>query len=258
VQTTPKGSLFATLSKTPSEPQLLAGQSYTFVFAVQAITNMEETFALTPTVSTGWVASIVDDKDNQISPELKIPKSDPPAGTTREVRVRVTIPAGVTAKTTAHVKLAVVSNRNPNGLNKTSGGDIITVGDAPPPPQQVTVSFNGVISPGLPTLQAKRDENNVVAIPVVGTKYRVDFSVLIEDPGTANFNLSLTSPPTGWTAQIQGAPTISTTGTRLNRLVGVSLTALAGAPDGNLTLRVTKSDDPAFFGQFSQPIRLGT
>jgi hypothetical protein len=225
---------------------------------VQAITNMEETFALSPSVSTGWVANIVDDGDKQILPEIEIPKSDPPSGTTREVRVRVTIPAGVAAKTTAQVKLGVVSKRNPSGLNKTSGGDTITVGEAPPPPQKVTVSFSGVISPAPPAPQARRDENNVVAIPVVGTKYRVDFSVLIEDPGTANFNLVLPSPPAGWTVQIQGAPTIATTGTSLNRLVGVSVTALAGAPAGNLALRVTKADDPTFFGQFSQPIRLGT
>jgi hypothetical protein len=251
VQTTPTGSLFVTLSQSPTDPQLLAGQSYTFVFSVKAFSNMDETYTLTPGVSTGWTATVVDQSNNPITPaEVRIPKSDPPTGTTTDVRVRVTIPAGTPSATTAQVSLAAASKRNPAGFNKNSGGDPITVGQPPPPPQRITVSFNAVL--GTPT--TSRDANNVLVIPVTGTVYRVDFSALIPDAGT--YNLVLTPPGGQWTAQIQGATSITAT-PNLNRLVSTSLTAQAGATPANLILRVTKTDDPTVFGQFSQPVRLG-
>ena len=258
VQTIPRGSLAATLSRTPTDPQLLAGQSYTFVFAVQAISNMEEVFTLAPNLSTGWPAMVVDGSDVQITPpEIRIPKSDPPSGTTRDVRVRITIPAGTPVETSALLRLAVTSKRNPGGFSNTSGGDRVTVGQAPPPPQRIAVVFGGVISPSSAP-QARFDENKVVAIPVTGTSYRVDFSVVIEDPGTATYNLVMTAPTGQWTATLQGSPTIQTTGPRLDRLVGVTLTAQPGAAAANIRLRVERSGDPTFFGEFSQPIRLGT
>jgi len=258
VQTTPQGSLFVTLSQSPPDERLLAGQSYTFVFAVQAITNLEELFSLSPTVSSGWPAAIVGQNNEVITPEIRIPRSDPPAGTTRDVRVRVTIPTGTAIGAAGQLRLAVTSRRNPLGLNKTSGGDTITVGEEGPPPQQIVVSFGGVISPAPPAPQARRDENNVVVIPVLGTAYRVDFSVLMEEPGTNIYNILLTPPGGQWTAQLQGAATIPTTGPSLNRLVGVTLRAQNGAAPANLTMRITRAGDETFFGQFTQQIRFGT
>ncbi|MDQ1639058.1 MAG: hypothetical protein QOF62_2397 [Pyrinomonadaceae bacterium] len=253
VQTIPTGSLFATLSQSPSEPQLLAGQSYTFVFAVKAFTNMDEAFTLTPTVSTGWAVTIVDSNNAPIPAEIRIPKSDPPAGTIREVRVRVAIPAGPGPGTTAQLKLAVASKLNPTGLRITSGGDTITVGQPPPPPQRVTVSFSAVLKPaGAPA--ASRDENNVLVIPVTGTTYRVDFSVMNPDPGTYNY---VFTPPGGlWTARIEGASSSGVLAANQGALVITSLSAQAGAAPANLILRVVKADDATVFGQFTQPIRL--
>jgi hypothetical protein len=252
VQTTPTGSLFVTLSQSPTEPQLLAGQSYTFVFAVVAFSNMQEVFGLTPSVSTGWTATIVDQSNAPITPpEVSIPKSDPPAGTTRNVRVRVTIPAGTAPNTTAQLRLAVASKRNPTGFNITSGGDTITVGQPPPPPQRVTVSFSAVL--GNPP--ASKNANNVVVIPVAATTYRVDFSVVNPDPG--NYNFVLTAPGGLWTAQIEGASNSGQLAANQGALVMTSLRAQAGAAPANLVLRVTKADDPTVFGQFTQPISLG-
>jgi hypothetical protein len=255
VQTTPTGSLFVTLSQSPTEPQLLAGQSFTFVFAVRAFTNMEEVFNLTPIVSTGWPAAIVDQGSTPITPvEIRIPKSDPPIGTTRDVRVRVTIPADTPPNTTAQLRLAVASKLNPTGLNITSGGDTITVGQPPPPPQRVTVSFSAVLKPaGAPT--ASKDANNVLVIPVAGTTYRVDFSVANPDAGTYNY---IFTPPGGlWTARIEGASSSGPLTANQGTLVITSLSAQAGAAPANLVLRVVKADDATVFGQFTQPIKLG-
>jgi hypothetical protein len=265
VPTTPSGSLFVTLKQPPADPQLLAGQSYVFVFAVQAITNMEEAYTLAPQVSTGWPAQIVDQNGINISPaEITIPKSDPPDGTTRDVRVRLTIPSGAGNGATAQLKLVVASKRNPLALTKTSGGDTVTVGAPPPPPQKIVVSFSNVLSPNGVT-PAFRNEQGVVVIPVAGTQYRADFSVLIEevDAGASaqnptKFNLALNpAPGADWTASIAGATVIDAAAPHQNRLVMVALSGAAGATPSNLTLKVTKANDATVFGQFSQPIKLG-
>jgi hypothetical protein len=252
VQTTPTGSLFVTLSRSPTEPQLLPGQSYIFVFSVQAFTNMEELFSLTPNITPGWTAAIVNDDNVPLIPaEIRFPKSDPPVGTTNEVRVRVTLPTATAGAPTALLRLAVASKKNPAGLNKTSGGDPITVGQPPPPPQRVKVSFSAVL--GSPP--ASKDANNVIVIPVAGTTYRVDFSVVNQDPG--NYNFVLTPPGGLWTARIEGPSSSGQLTANQGKLVITSLSAQAGAAPASLVLRVTKADDATVFGQFSQPIRLG-
>jgi hypothetical protein len=251
--TTPAGELFVTLAQSPPDPQLLAGQSYTFVFAVKAITNMDETYSLTPTVQAGWPAVIVDGSNNPINPaEVQIPKGDPPAGVTQNVRVRVSIPAGTAAGANSQLKLTATSKRNPGGLAKSSGGDLITVGSAPPPPQQITISFTSVLSPAPPVATV---QGGVVVLPTLGATYRVDFTALIKDAGT--YNLVLTPPGANWTSQIQGATTVITAGPNENKLIMISLRAQAGAAPANLVLRITKANDPTVFGQVSQPVRTG-
>ena len=257
-QTTPEGSLFVTLSQSPSDPQLLEGQSYTFVFAVKAFSNMEEVFSLTPIVSTGWAAAIVDVSNTPISPaEVRIPRSDPPVGTTRDVRVRVTIPVGTAPGTTAQLRLGVGSKRNPIGFNSTSGGDTLAVGEPPPPPPRVTISFSAALAPtGAPP--ATKDASNVLVIPTAGAgiTYRIDFSVMNQDPG--NYNLTLTLPGGLWTTRIESGSSTGPLTANQGRLVNLSLSAQAGAAPATLILRATKSDDPTIFGQISQPIRLGS
>jgi hypothetical protein len=253
VPTVPTGNLFVNLTQSPADPKLLAGQSYTFVFTLKAITNLEEIYTLSPRVQAGWPAIIVDQNNIAIAQEITLPKGDPPDGVSQDVRVRVSIPGSTPTGTATQLFLTVTSKRNPTQLSKPSGGDTITVGDSAPHPQLITVSFNTVLSPPPPTPTANV-QAGVVVIPVINTQYRVDFSALIRDQGT--YDITLTPPGGAWAAQIQGASSITTTSTNENRLITTSLSAQTGAGNSQLTVRVVKSNDPTVFGQFSQPIRL--
>src|SRR5205823_11663670 len=102
----------------------------------------------TPSVDAGWPAIVVDPTNIEITPaEIVIPKSDPPNGTSRDVRVRVTIPVGTPTATTASVKLTVAAVSNPTSLFGASSGDQIKVGSASPQAQSIPVRFSAVITP---------------------------------------------------------------------------------------------------------------
>lgn len=257
--TTPSGSLFVTLTQPPPGPQLLAGQSYTFGYTLKAITDLEEVFTLTPIVAAGWPAFIVDSNNIPSPVEITIPKSDPPAGTSRIVRMRVTIPPGIATGTISPISLRVTSKRNPENLSQASAGDNIIVGNPPPQAQEIAVSFSNVI--GAPGTPAASENNGVVTIPVSDTQYRITFLALIKDPGA--YRVVVTSPGSAWAVRISGAATatpleitLNPTASNTSNLINVLVTAQAGAQQGNLVVRVTQVDDPTVSGQATERVRL--
>lgn len=257
--TVPTGSLFATYTQAPPDPLLLAGQSYTFVYTLKAITNMAETFTLTPQINVGWPVNIVDSNNIPITPaEISIPKSDPPEGTNHSIRVRVTIPAGTPTLTRAQLSLRVTSKRNPGDLTQTSSNEVIVVGSAPPPPQEIAISFSNVISPAPPLAT---ENNGVVTIPAVNTQYRISFNAVIKDAG--DYRAVITSPGTGWTVRVSGSATttplelpLKPTTPNSSNLVNVIISAQSGAATGALQIQITKIDDATVFGQVSEQVRL--
>jgi hypothetical protein len=248
----PSGQLFVVLSQPPPDPQLNPGNSYLFGFTVQAITNMAETYTLTPSVTqTGWQAVVVNVDGVPISPpQVQIPQGAPPQGVSVPVRVRLTIPAG-TAGASAQLRLTVSSQRNPTGLTQSSGNIPITVGSPPPPPQDsIIVSFSNVLGGG-------QVVDNTVVVPTTGTMIAVNFTALLRDPGsyTVTPPTLLSNPGNLWTAQLMSSTNFTTQTANANVTITTGVSAQPGAAQTSLVLRVSRADNASIFGEFSQPIR---
>jgi hypothetical protein len=257
----PEGQIFTSLSTPPSPPGglLLAGQSYTFIYTVQVIVNTNEDFLLEPAVNLGWNATIVDASDNPIDPTIRFPEASPPAGTTQFVRVRVAIPAGVANGTAAQLRLSVSSTRNPNGMRRTSQGDLVTVNAAPPPPMDVAISLSAAVRT-LPSQRSPTTTGGVIRIGDSNDFYRVTFSAQIR--ANTTYNVVLAGPASAnWSASLSAAAvttqtTIGPVPTGSDQPVMVFLRGQPGAPDTELSLTITSTTDATRFGRIIQPIGL--
>ncbi len=262
--TVPTGSLQVTLVSPPATPQLVAGQSYLFGYSVKAISTLQDDYTLSPSVDAGWPAVVVDINNVPLQPaEIRIPKSDPPNGTTHPVRVRVSIPAGTPANATARISLSVAAKSNPLNMAGASTGDSIVVGGAPPPAQQIPIRFTQVLAPAGAGPAVVDQMAGLITIPTAGSAYAVDFIAEINDPnfiqGT-NYDVTLTNPANNWTARIMGGATALTAvltpnSTTSSNLIRILLTANAGAAPAALDLRVQKQGNASFFGTRSMRIQ---
>ncbi len=250
--TIPTGELFVSLTQAPTDPQLVAGKTYNFVFTVTAITSMDETYALAPAVDLGWPVTALDNL-NRPTTQLFLAKGDPPNGTKQNVTVQVTIPNGAATNTVGQLSLLVTSMRNPQQLFKGSGNIPIKVGSAAPPAtDKIVLSFNKVQAGGTFT-------NATVNIPPNNIQVEVDFTALIKDPGKYHIDLKVQGDPQNkWTPQLGGSSTLATFTTNTNNLIMTGLSAAPGAPDAQFILTVSSSDSPPAIAQFSQPIHAGT
>jgi hypothetical protein len=257
--TTPEGSLQVTLAQTPSTP-IVAGASFDFTYTLKAITNMEETYKLTPAVEppVGTSASawglVVQDTSGVALPnsELLIPKGDPPSGAVRQVRVRVTVPSGLTGGS-GKLRLGVVSKRNAQ-FTGSSGDFGFTLGStstAPTIPMSQTL-----VSPA-----AARQEGEVRA--AAGARVLMQYTAEMTVAGT--YTVTLT--PQGDTGNLWGAKlglgTAETPLTGQFSITGPGTTNIllsvqpgASAPASvDLVLRITSSTNTSVFGQVSQKLR---
>jgi hypothetical protein len=259
----PQGQIFTALSTPPSPAngRLEAGQSYTFIFSVQVIVNTNEDFLLEPAVNLGWAATIVNSNNDPIDPTLRFPEALPPAGTTQFVRVRVAIPTGTADQTEAQLRLTVSSTRNPNGMRRTSPGDIIRVNAAPPPPMDVAISLSSAAR----TLPSQREPTTTGGVVRIGSGgatdfYRITLSAQIR--ANTTYNVALTGPAsTAWSASFSAASTSTATTigpvpTGSDQPILLFLRAAAGAADTELIVTVTSTTDATRFGRIIQPIGL--
>src|SRR5215213_10317875 len=87
--TVTQGQLILNLWQSPPEPIIQNGQSYVFGFRIRAITNLEETYTVSPTaqgLQPGWQAILVDEQNTPIIPaEVTLAAGPPPNGVTRDV-----------------------------------------------------------------------------------------------------------------------------------------------------------------------------
>lgn len=128
----PTGQVMVTLTGVPKVHILKAGQSYDFIYTLTVLTNMDETFSLEPAMEPAWRARVLDAEGEPLQPAaLLIPRGVAPQGTSREVRVRVTIPAELPDDSSARLRLVATSQRNPELLG-SSGEQRLVVGSGPP------------------------------------------------------------------------------------------------------------------------------
>lgn len=245
ILTVPEGQLFANMTQPPAGP-LNAGASHVFIFTVQAVVNIAETYALTPLVTAEslpgqWQAEVLDAANSPIT-AITIPAGQPPGGESRQVRVRVTIPNGATGGSGATLSLTVRSQRNAS-LVATSPTFNLTVGGAPPAAEQLTVTRSGIAGGSVDPdgTVAARQPRTRVTYSVAGTQAGVAYTV---DVGTV---------PANWTAQVMGGTAHTATGAQLT--VRIDFTPGAGAGAATFNLRVSRSDDPAVFGTRQQAVR---
>ncbi len=115
--TTPTGTLQVNLSPiavSPNDPLIIAGKPYIFTFTVTAITSMDETYTVVPTVNSGWTAALVDGSGAAINPaEVLIPKGDPPNGITQNIRIMITSPLGAATGVSSPLTVTVTAKHNP-------------------------------------------------------------------------------------------------------------------------------------------------
>ncbi len=254
--TTPTGTLQINQSPTkvsPADPLAVAGKPYTFTFTVTAITSMDEIYTVTPSVSAGWTAVLVDGSGNPIVPsEVAIAKGDPPNGIAQDIRILVTSPAGAANGASSPVNVAVTAKHNSSLTSTGSSSTPLTIGSPLPGGQdQVIVSLDSVFAPGSAA-------GGTVKIPPTNAQVRVDFKATIKDTGTPT-TYTIAAPqiqPASalWTAQLKSAAQITTPG---SHLFSISLQAQPSAPAANLVISVSSSSGPVVTGQVSQPIIAG-
>ncbi|MBZ4417837.1 hypothetical protein [Myxococcus sp. RHSTA-1-4] len=257
--TTPEGSLQVSLAQTPSTT-ITAGSSYDFTYTIKAITNMEETYKLTPSVeppagtaASSWALVVQDTSGVTLANnELLIPKGDPPSGALRQVRVRVTIPSGLTGGS-VKLRLAVTSKRNAK-LTGSSGDHSFMLGSistAPSIPMSRTL-----VSPSSAVVQ---DEVHAAA----GGRVLLQFTAELSVAGPYTVTLSLPGDSTNlWAAKLSIASDqtplsgqVNITGPGPTNLL-MSIQPGATAPASvDLVVRITSSENTSVFGQVSQKLR---
>jgi len=260
VVTVPEGQIFVVMSEPPADTRLLAGQSYTFTYTVQAIANLDETYLLTASIDTGWTTQIVNAADSPITGEVQIPAAPPPAGATQTVRVRVSIPLGVPDETTGLLRLTVTSRRNPAELSGHSGGETITVNHAPPTPMDVTITL-GEVTRTVATQPVPSTTGNVVRIGATTANYRITFSAQIR--ADTVYTVALVAPAdTLWFVSLSGSATpmlqktIGPVAAATNQPIYVFVHAGEDAPDAEITFSLTSTTDASKFGRIIQTIGL--
>ncbi|MGZ4828126.1 MAG: hypothetical protein ACXV5J_03400 [Candidatus Angelobacter sp.] len=254
--TIPTGTLQVNMSPTkvsPPDPLILAGKPYIFTFTVTAITSMDEVYTVTPSVSSGWTAALVDGSGNAITPsEVSIPKGDPPNGISQDIRIMVASPLGAGNGVSSPVTVTVTAKHNSSVTNFGSSPTPMTVGSPPPGGQdQVIVSFDSIFAPGTQSA-------GTIKIPPTNNQIRVDFKATIKDIGTpVTYNIAAPTiqPPSAlWTAQLKSAAQINTPG---SHTFSIALAAQPNAPAANVVVSVSSTSGQIVTGQVSQPIIAG-
>lgn len=233
--TIPEGQLFVNMTGTPSGT--LNPGTAEFTFTARAVVTIEETYTLTPlltpqALASQWQAQVLDMSDTPIS-TITIPAGAPPDGVERQVKVRVTIPPG-TEGTDCGLSLTIRSQRR-SDLFATSPTFTLSVGSAPPPAEQLTMTRVSVQSGSL-------DADGTVVVGSGTT--RVNFSVAGTEDGTT-YVISTGTVPSGWTATVSGGNEKIAAGSQVT--FRLDLTAPSGGT-ATFNLRVEEKDDTSVFG----------
>jgi hypothetical protein len=249
------GLLTVDLTQSP-DAELVAGQTYTFIYTIHAETTLADTYTLAANVvPSGWQAAVLSTDGSPLT-QLSIPQSPSSAGgTDRLVRVDLTIPAG-TAITSANLTLSITSDSKPsfNG----SRTEALTVGQEAPPPSFVSISVEAVIPPS-----GSKNAAGEIEVSGTGVDIPVWFSVTVgpQVSGTHTYQilpLEVENDLEGkWTFELMMASDTfpATSGDPPFRVI-TTLNAQSGAPDTNLLVKVVAQDDATITGSLIQPVKL--
>jgi len=229
----PDGDLFVALSAVSPAGKITAGTAYSFSFTVRAITSEDETYTLTPFItapsSENWPIPTVSVSGQQVSQYL-IPQGLAPNGSTITVSLALTVPA---AGTTAAIRLAVVSTRNPAKLSSSSGDVAVAVSGTPVAAQDAFSPCQNTVLGG--TMQT----DGTVVVPATGSVTEIDYVVWIRDAGTYTVQVPA-QPATNWTASIHLVSNqLVTTGPGQTQALPIRVTAASGAAPVDLTITTT-------------------
>ncbi|AFE04867.1 hypothetical protein COCOR_02851 [Corallococcus coralloides DSM 2259] len=241
--TIPNGTLVVTPSAPPPPTVLEPGGSYEFVYSITAITNMDETFTLTPGVEPKWKVSMLDAEGTPLTPPELLIRESPPPGTVRQVKVKVTIPDTVSLNDTASLLLTVTSKLNKK-MTGTSGSQTLTVGQSPPPPPPISISVSQVLGEGSLV-------NGEVRAPA-GKETAIELTMNFPKAGRYSAVVSIPNDPSEkWEFEPKDFE-IELNAPRPGETVLVGVTPTQDATPVSLKLRVEGKDDPTQFGEINQ------
>lgn len=246
----PEGQVFSNYNAAPQVATIESGangNSYTFIYLVQAVTNLDEDYDISANVSNGWAAVMVD-VNNQpvVPPRIRLRSRPAPAGDTDTVHVRVTVPGGLANGTEGTLTVTATSLVNPLRLNGHSSGERIVVGAAPPNPLPIAVTFNEAVRTSPSQRNATVEASGLLRLGAGSSNYRLNFAAQIK-AGTV-YRLNLIAPldpnppagvPSRWFASFDANTTqlsqnIGPVGADTTQQIFVFVHGKAGAPDGTL------------------------
>lgn len=120
-------------------PNIEAASSYIFTFDVKAFASEQGDYTLTPSVINvqNWTAELLQDNGDTVRPSnvITLP-GNPSTGVSKNIRVRVKVPAGQTIGTKATVRLVVKENTQDTGVVPGNAQFELAVGSPPPTPEK--------------------------------------------------------------------------------------------------------------------------
>jgi hypothetical protein len=218
--------------------------THIFVFPITAALNVQEKFDLKAVVigqsqPALWKARAVSGTAPNFVEitEITIP-GVPSPGTTVNVQVELTVPNN-TNGTTATLTLEATSQLNASITHK-SNPVTITVGGSAPPPEAITISFQGVQN-GLPQQDG--------TVTVLQPKSRFTYVALVPNAGA--YSVTFDAVPAGFNATVFGGTTAPTT----QLLVTIDVVKTGNPSPGTLKIRVTDPNNPStVFGTKEQKL----
>ncbi|CAM4183350.1 IPT/TIG domain-containing protein [Corallococcus exiguus] len=247
-QTLPKGEIHLSLSKPPAGKLIPDGSTYSFVFALTAFSNMDETFILEPSLDVGWPVAVVG-PTGALGPkaEFFIHQGGFPEGTKLSVTVQVTIPSTASIGTLAHLQLTSKSKINQEFINSSASLPLI-VGEASSPAPAFSVSLISV------------REGSVQGEFVVVPADTPDFLLFRADVPKGSYSIKLAiskNPHDLWKIESRMTPPDSFTADQPGFVdLNTRLTGKTGAEATDLVVTVISTTNPAVFGEMIQRIKL--
>jgi hypothetical protein len=225
-----------------AEPNITSSRTYAFTFAVTAFTNQEVTCTLAPTITgaAGWTAVL--DGASQITIL---------ANGRREVRVRVTVPAGQGTGITGALRLTVTEN-TPGTLVTPGNAQIPIVVGSPPPTPELRVRITVRSATNAASLVGTGVQFNRAANNGNGS---IQFSIALTEGGAYTVEGQMRET-TGWTNRGIDVPSFTaadpTGGATTNQLINAGFIAGATAVSTELLLTVRRGTDITI--QYALPI----
>jgi hypothetical protein len=252
------------LTDVPPGNLIPQAQPYAFGYTISLVSNMDERFIVTPVLQPAqgtpagavWTARVLDSQGSpQSSTELSLPKSDPPAGSTRKVSLQITVPQNGTS---AQLSLRIDSNSFPN-MTWSSPTTTLTVN------QQTNSSGPILFSLNAPPAPFELDSNGILRVPatnngqpfigtltfsgtpvVVNDQYIYSPAPAVDQSAAADWTVKVLSP----------APVIPGT-TRVQIRIAVQATS-ANSKQTTLSFKLIDSADGTQFGTVNQVLKAKT